>query len=549
MNRTMQAVSFASAALLFAGLAAGAEKTTVHFRLMDTAAGQTTPAMVCITGTSDGEVRLPPEGTVSTQPSRVEVFVRGVEFDADRNWIGPVRKTNGKSDNDDRAWVYEMRPSLPYWSEPVMYQTSGDFDISLPAGKWRVAVAHGMEYIPVVEEFTLTGEEHKLTKTIELNRWVNLAERGWWSGDVHVHHPSLKPKHREYLLQYAMAEDLHVVNLLEMGHHKGTEFKQDGFGSKFRSNRGDYWLVPGQEEPRSTFGHILGLNISEFVRVEDVPTQYDFYDLNFKRIKKQPGGIVGFAHFAWNGCDLPRGLPWFVTTGDLDFVEILQFSLLNAIDYYDYLNLGFRLTAAAGSDLPWGSTMGEVRTYVYVGPKLDIDSWYAGLKAGNTFVTNGPALEFTVDGRLPGSEIKKQSGEKVRIAAKAWGHPKVGLPKVLSLVDNDGVIKEVINDDKGTEIGIEVEVPVERSRWIVAGTICDNNALAHTTPVYVIINGEPTWCPKRGPIVIDRMLKSMNVIDAEFVADNTPRGKGVRERLAKARAFYDDLRRKMNKQE
>ncbi len=541
-------ISFVLTAVLLVGPAVAAEKTTVHFRLMDAAAGKTTPAMVCITGTAGGEVRLPPDGAVSTRPSRVDAFVRGVEFDPDRNWIGPVRKTNGKGDNNNRAWVYEMRPSLPYWSEPVMYQTSGDFDIDLPAGKWRVAVAHGMEYIPVVEEFTITGNEGKLTKTIELKRWVNLAERGWWSGDVHVHHPSLKPEHREYLLQYAVAEDLHVVNLLEMGHHGGTEFKQAGFGSKFRHHRGDHWLVPGQEEPRSTFGHIIGLNVSEFVRVQDVAVEYDFYDLNFKRIKKQPDALLGFAHFAWNGCALPRGLPWYVTTGDLDFVEVLQFSLLNAIDYYDYLNLGFRLTAAAGSDTPWGSTIGEVRTYVHTGPKLDINAWYAGLKAGNTFVTNGPALEFTVDGKLPGTEIRKQPGEKVKIVARAWGHPKVGLPRVLSLVDNDGVIKEVVNDEKRAEISVEVEVPVQRSRWIVAGTICDNKALAHTTPVYVIVNDGPTWCPKRGPIVIDRMLKDMNVIEAEIAKDDSPRGLGIRERLARARAFYDDLRRKMIKE-
>jgi hypothetical protein len=533
-------------AVVFAIPVLAADKTTVHFRLVDAAVGKTTPAMVCITGTSNGEVRLPPAGAVATQPSRVDVFVRGIEFDADRNWIGPVRKTNGRGDNNNRAFVYEMRPSLPYWSEPVMYQTSGDFDIDLPAGKWRVAVEHGMEYIPVVEEFTLDGKEEKLTRTIELKRWVNLAERGWWSGDVHVHHPSLQPEHREFLLQYAVAEDLHVVNLLEMGHHGGTEFKQAGFGSKFRHHRGDYWLVPGQEEPRSTFGHIIGLNINEFVRVEDVATEYDFYDLNFKRIKKQPEALLGYAHLAWNGCDLPRGLPWYVTTGDLDFVEVLQFSLLNAIDYYDYLNLGFRLTAAAGSGTPWGSTIGEVRTYVHTGPKLDINAWYAGLKAGNTFVTNGPALDFTVDGQLPGSEIKKQPGDKVKIVARAWGHPKIGLPQVLSLVDNDGVIKEVINDEKRAEISVEVEVPIQRSRWIVASTICDNDSLAHTTPVYVIVNNGLTWCPKRGPIVIDKQLKLMNVIEAEIAKQNNPRGQGIRERLAKARAFYDDLRARMS---
>ena len=84
--------------------------------------------------------------------------------------------------------------------------------------------------------------------------------------------------------------------------------------------------------------------------------------LAFKRIHDQPEALVGFAHFSRNGCNLPRGFPWYVNTEAIDFVELLQFNTINALDYYAYLNLGFRLTAAAGSDVPWGSTKGESGT-------------------------------------------------------------------------------------------------------------------------------------------------------------------------------------------
>jgi len=98
-----------------------------------------------------------------------------------------------------------------------------------------------------------------------VERWVDLPAQGWWSGDVHLHHPSSEPAQREYLVQYALAGDVHVVNLLEMGHHTGTEFVQAGFGRKFRVRRGDFALVSGQEDPRSTFGHIIGLNLQAMV--------------------------------------------------------------------------------------------------------------------------------------------------------------------------------------------------------------------------------------------------------------------------------------------
>jgi hypothetical protein len=530
------------AGLLPYAVLAAEPTATVRFRLVDVEAGRTTPAMVCITGTSDGAVRVPPHGSVATQPSRTDRFIKGVKFSPDPNWIGPIRKTMGKGDNDDRAWVYEVRPSIPYWKEPVMYQTSGDFTIELPAGRWRIGVEHGLEYVPVVEEFSLRGDEKGLVRTIELRRWIDLPKRGWWSGDVHVHHPILEDAQREFLLHYAVAEDLHIVNVLEMGDHQTTWFRQMGFGKAYRARSGDYCLVAGQEEPRSTFGHIIGLNIDGLAR--DVGN-YDFYDLAFRRLHEQPGAVVGFAHFAWNGCSLPRGFPWYVTTGGIDFIEVLQFSQLNAMDYYDYLNLGLRLTAAAGSDVPWGSTIGEVRTHVHVGPTLDIDGWYRGLKAGNTFVSNGPVLEFTVNGKLPGTEIACPAKGTVKVAARVWGHPKIGVPARLTVVGNDGVVREIANPDRATELALEFDYPVEGSGWLVAGTVCDNSAVAHSTPVYLVVNGKPTWSATRGPAVIRKQLEAIARIEQEFAKGTDGRSAGVRERLERARAYYGDLLRRM----
>ena len=509
---------------------------TVQIRLLDSETSRVTPAMVCILG-PDNKVRLPPDGRVLTKPSSTRDFYSGVEFNSDPNWIGPARKMQGMGDNNDRSYVYELLPSIPYWKEPVTYQTSGDFTIQLSVGNWRIAVDRGPEYIPVVREFTVKDEE-SLTQTIELKRWINLPAKGWWSGDVHVHHPTLRDSHREFLLSYARASDLHLVNVLEMGHHLGTDFKQEGFGEKFRAHDGSYWLVSGQEEPRSNFGHIIGLNTTSLAR--DLET-YDFYDLAFKRIHQQRGALVGFAHFSWNGCDLPRGFPWYVTTGELDFIELLQFSKINAIDYYDYLNLGFKLTAAAGSDTPWGSTIGEVRTYVHTSPTLDANAWFENLRKGHTFVSNGPALEFTVDDRLPGTELSRKAGDTVRIKARVLSHPAIGIPKALTVIGNKGVIKEIANPDKASSLTIELEREIDQSQWLVLSTVCYNNALAHTTPVYVKVDDRPTWCPDRGPIVIRKQLESIAEIAREFTPAKTARAKGIRERLARAQNFYRDL--------
>jgi hypothetical protein len=516
----------------------------VRFHLIDADSARATPAMVCISDSS-GQVHLPPDGRIMTRPSSTREFYSGVEFNPDRNWIGPVRKMQGKGDNNDRSFVYELLPSIPYWREPVMYQTSGDFSIRLPEGEWRIAVERGMEYVPVVKTFRVR-DEPELSHTIELRRWIDLPARGWWSGDVHVHHPTLRKAHRDFLLSYARASDLHLVNVLEMGHHLGTDFKQWGFGAKFRVQDGTYALVSGQEEPRSTFGHIIGLNTTSLAR--DLAT-YDYYDLAFQRIHQQRGALVGFAHFSWNGCDLPRGFPWYVTTGELDFIELLQFSRLNAMDYYDYLNLGFKLTAAAGSDTPWGSTIGEVRTYVHTGPEMNINAWFENLKKGHSFVSNGPALEFTVDGQLPGSELKRAAGDTVHIQARVLSHPAIGMPKALTLVGNEGVIQEATNPGGDlTELTLKLDRKIDQSQWLVVSAVCENNALAHTTPVYLVVDGRPTWSAQRGPAVVQKQLESIAGIEREFAGKNDDRARGIRERLVRARTYYENLRQRMKEE-
>lgn len=536
-------------ALFFLAAAEREKSTIVQVRLTDST-GRVTPAMVCITGAEDGIVRLPPDGRPNPPVSKIGEFTGGVDFQRDPDWIGPVRKTTGIGNNQDRSYVYESLPSLPYWREPVMYQTSGEFAIRLPDGAWRIAVQRGSEHVPVLQEFRTRGGTQEVA--IRLERWIDLPSEGWYSGDVHVHHPTTEARHRDFLLEYARAEDVHLVNVLEQHHHVGRNSRQiarhstqAGFGKKFRVEKEGRWLVSGQEAPSSQFGHIIGLNIEQPVLE---PQHFDLYDEAFDAIHEQDGALVGYAHFSWNGCDLPRGFPWHVTTRQIDFVELLQFAKINALDYYDYLNLGFRLVAAAGSDVPWGSTLGEVRTYVQTGDGFDPDRWFAGLKAGHTFVSNGPALDFTIDGSLPGADLQRKRGDRIRVQAHVRSHEKIGLPLGLRLVTNNGLVKETLAQAGESELRLQVELALEQSGWYAASAECANGAVAHSSPIYVVVDGQPTWSATRGSAAIEKQLAAIRKIEAEF--QNRPEAahrNEILDRLKSAQAFYAELREKMTK--
>jgi len=519
-------------------------QVTVNFKIYEEDTKKITPVIMCIQNAETKEVVTPPYGKVVKEFSTVDDFVSGIMFSSDRNWVGPVRKTTGKGVDARRSFEYDMAQPVPFWRAPALYQTSGNFSINLKPGKYLLSISHGYEYIPVVmKEFEVPADNHEFYMNLTLKRWIDMPAMGWYSGDVHVHHPTTKPEYKQFLINFAKAENLHVVNTLNMGYHRfqgdsktGVDFEQEGFGKKFRTQEGNYCLVSGQEDPRSIYGHIIGLNLSEFVRDT---AHYDYYDRAFEDIHNQPGALVGFAHLAFNGCDILQGLPWFVTTNQIDFIEILQLTKINTLGYYDYLNLGFRLTAAAGSDLPWAATIGEVRTYVYTGKHFSPDKWFNGLKKGNTFVSNGPMLFFEADGKLPGSEIQCKKGATTHLSVKARSNEKIGRITRVALYNNNGLVREMQNPENAEAIDLNMDLQINNSQWLTAVVYCSNESVAHTSPIYYVVDGQPTWSAEKAPEIIRRHFQIMDDVQKDT------KDAGIIERLNNARAFYRAMLKQM----
>ena len=391
---------------------------------------------------------------------------------------------------------------------------AGPFDMVLAPGKWQISIRRGLEHLPLFEEIQVEPGQ-TVEKVYQPARWVDMPGRGWFSGDDHVHFRILNDDDAERLMTWIRAEDLHVANVVKMGDNSRTYFEQRGFGPAYRVVSGNYVLVPGQECPRTggpeRLGHVLALNTRSMVRDT---TRYFLYDWVFDQVHAQ-GGLTGYAHVNRSYPRVHRDMSLNVPKHKIDFVEILQAGVLGTNLFYDFLNLGFKLTASAGSDVPFAGTVGEVRVYAHTGRDFSPDAWFAALRQGRTFVTNGPMIEFTVDGSLPGEELTLEVDRTVTVRARTWGHPQRALPKKLEIVRHGEIVRSVVSDDMTRdELSISFNLAVNNGFWIAARAESQDGSRAHTTPVYVVRPPLRFWKYEQADQLISERIRSLDEVEA-----------------------------------
>jgi hypothetical protein len=459
------------AALIITAQASRDASLAVNIR--DSGTGEPTPVRVRLTDATGN----PPESL-------------GASEDMESPFAAPSQAIAVMWGRSDRADGYVLQPDGSFYVD-------GSFQARLPAGNYRVVLSKGYEYVAQSHDIELKpGKRTK--RTFDLERWINMPERGWYSSDDHIH-IRRSPRDNPSILRWIAAEDIHVGNLLQMGDFWHYVFSQYGWGETGRYREGHTILSSGQEEPRTPeFGHTISLGADDFVRFRD---DYYSYGRLFDRVREL-GGISGFAHqgMSFHGY---RGMTVNVLAGKLDFLELAQFCVpdgpIHTEHYYRFLDLGFRLTALGGSDFPWCgrgvrgdpkrfSQIGDARFYTYVGEDFSFDNWLAAVKAGQTFATTGPIVELTVNGELPGGSVDVSKGATVGIVANAFGDgSRIGLTD-LEIIGHGETLKRATGHG-GKQLSIKLDLPVDHGLWIAARASAGRGYVAHTTPVYVTVNG------------------------------------------------------------
>ena len=411
------------------------------------------------------------------------------------------------------------------YTETHYFHAAEEFSLELPPGPATLRLKRGVEFRPWEREVAIRSGEETIIEA-ELERFTDLRERNWMSGDTHVHdlHAGDLRITPGDLVAQADAEALEVVHALI--HVDGSRTMGDParfVAGRHPASTGRVFLRYGQEY-RMPFGHRTFLNpealffplatgVRGTAREAPFPPLYEY----IRRLKAEQGDqvVVGMPHpyFAYLAEGVPftgvspSEIPLDAALGVVDFFDIncIPSSETGSAAIYARLqNAGFRLAAAGGSDTFSDTSrdppLGTGRTYVRLPEGAGPDEWALGLREGRSFSTNGPLLELDVDGAGMGDEIERGGPTVLEVRARAVS--AVPMERLMVLVNGE-VWRETAGDPAadpvaGSPFALEIsgELELENSAWIAVRAegprsvwTTDSSLFAHSTPVYVVLDG------------------------------------------------------------
>ena len=368
----------------------------------------------------------------------------------------------------------------------------------LPRGDVIVDVARGFEYEPLRAMVKIEPGQRELT--LRLKRWTDMNAKGWYSGDSHVHFLSTQGAHRE-----SMGEGLNVVNLLQSQWGSLFTNTEEFTGSPSLSRSGDNIVYVSQENRQHFLGHmsLWGLKHPVMPWCTDGPGEAELGGSMETTLSHwadeahAQGAYVISPHFP-----VTNGEPaTLIATGRLDAVEMLRRTNFNQNEYYRYLNCGYRLPLVGGTDkMSSDVPVGFFRTYARLldGEEFTYESWCENVARGRTFLSGGPIISLSVDGRQVGDTVEISGPGTVEV--EAWAESTLPID-VLEIVQAGRVVASTERSGGTRRLELKERLRIDGHTWLAAragggGLLRPHEEMrlrgvfAHTSPVYVACGGE-----------------------------------------------------------
>lgn len=453
------------------------------------------------------------------KPVAARVYLQG----EDGAWHFP----RSQAKNGAAVQYRKQRQDNPRSVEMHTTLSAHPFIADVPPGKYTLTVERGKEYFTETQTVDV-GKDGAEVK-VKLRRWADMAQRGWYSGETHVH------RTLDELPTLILAEDLNVTFPL-------LYWVTDAFAPPSTGSRGPLGKIDPRVLPVDATHVIYPMNTEYEIFTVDKKrhTLGAFFALNHQKVldKGVPpvkeiaervhreGGLIEMDkhNWPWSMALVPLMKPdlfeltnnhiWrtefaFSTFGEPapDYMKIERddkgFTEWGWIDYgfknyYALLNCGFRLRPTAGTasgvhPVP----LGYGRVYVHCPDGFSYEAWVRGLDDGRSFVTTGPMLLVQLDGNEPGSRMfKREKAENFELKGSALSSQPLNR---IEVVVNGEIVTTLRPENRrtkqgGYECAINRTLRIDGSSWVAVrcfeGERGKRERFAHTAPFYIDVAGQ-----------------------------------------------------------
>ena len=428
----------------------------------------------------------------------------------------------------NNKWFEDYSVDFVHKNSHYCTYITGETEILVPIGQVYVEVSKGCEIQPVRRVCAVDSATDEIL--IQLDRVLSWRQAGWVTADTHVHF--LSPA--SALLE-GSAEGVNVVNLLasqwgELMTNVGDFDGRTTWGSRDAGGDGEFLVRVGTENRQQVLGHIsllgyegklIGPMTTGGPDESAIGDPVELLLTEWAEKCRGQDGVVVLPHFPNPRAENVAA----ILSGNVDAVEMTSWGDLysgidpySLSDWYRYLNCGCFVAAVGGTDkMSAGTAVGTIRTYARIPSDREFtyEEWKDAVRRGETFVTYGPLVEMSVDGRPMGSRIELTgSGGTCEVE---WHAESVTCPMSrIDLVVNGEIVRsEAVNPAKAEGSS---SIKIEKSSWIallVRGHYPGKPEIiaAHTSPVMVKAEGSDFLAAADALTILEQVEGAMAYLD------------------------------------
>lgn len=410
--------------------------------------------------------------------------------------------------------------------------------VQVPQEKLQVYALSGLETEMFHQKLDLLGKKSAKLR-IALHRFYNANKRGYYSGNTHLHLKQINRQLAEnYLHKIPKADGLDLVflSVLEREGETHTYVSNTFTKEDLKQLSKAGTLFANGEEHRHNFtdfgegfGHVMLLNIKTLIQpisfgrgIMKRGTDARTLRLAIDEAHRDSATVI-WCHDRFGLEDIPN---WI--SNRIDAQNIFDGAIAGSYkhSFYRYLNIGFHVPFSTGTD--W-FIYDFSRAYVKLQVTLSVENWLEGMRAGRSFITNGPFLEFKVNDYQSGQTVKLEQPGQVEIFARGVG--RLNFEK-LELIQNGKIVHSITSRPENNHFVAETNttLDIQSPGWLALRTppppFEDDPELkspvplnelgkplfAHTSPIYIEIGGKSIFDSSAAKGLIDELETCIKVI-------------------------------------